>query len=338
MAESTSMIWGWSKNVRPVKSYSMLTLILLLPFVLLAGEWHVGASLQCGQCHVEHGTAGGQPIPGGPYSTLLQKGSVNELCLSCHDGSDPTAPDVLAPVTMYGQAPSNESAAGHLLTIGVPNPGGHALGVSTITPLNSTGRTITVTCASCHDYHGNSNYRNLRYDPNGVGDSINIVAGVDVFWLNAPANPPTTAGSVAAYNHGNIGYKSSWSRWCGACHDQVATNSVAVLPAHFNGHPGEVSFLSGGSSSHADVTHWIAGTGEGFVGNTVVVGEGIPRLPFLQPTAIDFASTQQVQSSNVMSCISCHKSHGSDFGKSLRWPYVEGGVNYISGCQQCHHK
>ena len=109
--------------MQPVRFYTILIPILLSPFVLLAGEWHVGASLQCGQCHVEHGSAGGQPIPGGPYSTLLQKGSVNELCLSCHDGSDPTAPDVLAPVTMYGQTLLNESAAGHLLTIGVSNPG-----------------------------------------------------------------------------------------------------------------------------------------------------------------------------------------------------------------------
>jgi cytochrome c553 len=239
---------------------------------------------------------------------------------------------------MYGQTLLNESAAGHLLTIGASNPGGHALGISAITPLNSTGRTLTLTCASCHDYHGNSNYRNLRYDPNGTGDSINITAGVDVFWLNAPANPPTSAGSVAAYNRSNIGFKSSWANWCGSCHNQVSTNSAAVSPAHFSGHPVEISFLSGGSFSHADVAHWIAGSGEGFAGNSEVAGEGVARLPFLQPTANDFAGTQQIQSSNMLSCISCHKSHGSDFGKSLRWPYVEGGVNSISGCQQCHHK
>ena len=90
---------------------ALVSALLVTASAVRGGNWHTGASLQCGQCHAEHATAGGQQIPGGPFSTLLVKATVNELCLSCHDGTDPTAPDVLAPVSMYAQSPSTESAA-----------------------------------------------------------------------------------------------------------------------------------------------------------------------------------------------------------------------------------
>ena len=316
----------------------MAVTVLSVSPILRAGNWHTGASLQCGQCHAEHATVGGQEIPGGPYSTLLVKAGVNELCLSCHDGSDPTAPDVLSPVSMYDQSPSTESAAGHFASTGVINPAGHSLGVAVAMPLNGAGKTATLTCASCHDYHGNSNYRNLRYDPSGKGDSISLQASVDVFWQYAPLDPPTGSGSAAGYNQSNIRYKSSWSRWCGSCHDLVASNSPASPPAHFNAHPVDVAISGAGSTPHVSTAHWVSGTGEGFLGSSPILGEGIPRVPFLQPSATDFAGAGQVQSGNQVFCGSCHKSHGSDYTKGLRWPYVGGGANYLSGCQQCHSK
>lgn len=314
----------------------LLTSFGLYSSVIHAGEWHVGASLVCSQCHAEHGSAGGEPIPGGPYSTLLLRASTNEMCLSCHDGSDPTAPDVLAPVSMYAQTVSAESSAGYFISMGITNPSGHTLGASTVIPLNSAGRSLTLDCGSCHDYHGNANYRNLRFNPAGGTDSINITVGADVFWGEAPGNPPTVAGSAAAYARGNIGHKSGWAHWCGTCHDQITENSPAGLPAHFNLHPNEATI--GLAGAHTAVSHWLSGTGEGFAGSSPFTGEGILRVPFLQPQATDFVTSQQVQSTNMVFCGSCHAAHGTGNSKDLRWPYVDGGANYLSGCQQCHYK
>lgn len=319
-------------------SYKTAVIILIMSMSLRAGNWHTGSSLQCGQCHAEHATAGGQEIPGGPFSTLLVRATVNELCLSCHDGSDPTAPDVLAPVSMYAQSPSTESAAGHFTSPGVANSAGHSLGLAVAVPLNSAGKTVTLTCASCHDYHGNGNYRNLRYDPAGKGDSVSVQASIDVFWQNPPPDQPSTAGSAAAYNMSNLRYRTGWSRWCGSCHDLVAANAPATAPAHFNAHPTEVALSGTGNTPHVSTAHWVGGTGEGFLGSSSISGEGIPRVPFLQPSATDFASAGQVQSANQVFCGSCHKAHGSDYGSALRWPYIGGGANYLSGCQQCHFK
>lgn len=326
----------WIRNNLFRVSFGLVALVT--GSAVRAGEWHFGSNLQCGDCHVEHGIAGGNPIPGGPYSTLLKKGTVNGLCLTCHDGSDPSAPDVLAPVTMYNQTLSLESAGGHLVTPGMVNAAGHSLDIAMATPLSSTGRTLSLTCANCHDYHGNTNYRNLRYDPARTGDSISVALGSDVFNGVPPSKPPSSASSPAAYERGNIGYKTGWARWCASCHDQVATNSPAPSPAHFSGHPSEVAFGVAGSGSHVDVSHWLAGIGEGFFGNNEVPGEGVVRLPFLQPTATEFSISRTVSSTNMISCVSCHSSHGGANAKALRWPYVEGGVNYLSGCQQCHNK
>ncbi|MCX6836063.1 MAG: hypothetical protein NTW07_13230 [candidate division Zixibacteria bacterium] len=317
---------------------ALITVSLLAAQSALAGEWHVGESLTCGQCHLEHSSAGGQPIPGGPYSVLLLNGTINELCLSCHDGSDPSAPDVLMPVSMYSQGVIAESGAGPFAVVGTSHPFGHDLGIASPIPLSNAGKSISMTCGTCHDYHGNSNYRNLRFDPAGVGDSIVIEAGRDLFWNVAPSNPPSTSGSALAYNRGNIGYATSWSHWCGSCHDQVAANSAAVLPAHFNAHPTDVSFGGVIGAGHVATSHWVSGSGEGFLGSSPITGEGIPRLPFLQPQATDFATSQQVQSTNLVFCGSCHAAHGTVNTMDLRWPYVDGGVNYLSGCQQCHHK
>jgi hypothetical protein len=303
-----------------------------------AGEWHVRESLPCGQCHVEHATSGGQPIAGGPYSALLRRGSINELCLSCHDGSDPSAPDVLAPVAMYSQALPPESAGGHFVLSTATHVAGHDLDLATQIPLNSSGKTVALTCGSCHDYHGNTNYRNLRFDPAGKGDSLVIEVGHDVYWNAAPTSPPSATGTAAAYARDNMGYRSGMSAWCSSCHDQVAANLPAAPPAHFNAHPTRAAMGGYSDSRHVDAGHWLAGKGEGFLEDNPISGEGTARLPFLQPGATDFATSRQVLGTNELFCGSCHAAHGTTFTRDLRWPYVEGGVNYLSGCQQCHNK
>ncbi|HPC11639.1 MAG TPA: cytochrome c3 family protein, partial [candidate division Zixibacteria bacterium] len=91
---------------------TVCAIAVLLPLAAAAGQWHTGESLMCQDCHLQHSSEQGEPVAGGPYSVLLLKSSINELCLSCHDGSNPTAPDVQSPVQMYQGTPSGESAGG----------------------------------------------------------------------------------------------------------------------------------------------------------------------------------------------------------------------------------
>ena len=129
-------------------------LCLALLFAALpafAGDWHTGGSLLCQDCHLQHSSAEGLPLPGGPYSVLLLKNSVNELCLSCHNGSDPAAPDIQSPVQMYQSTASGESAAGWFGLLGTDNHTGHNIGVPTVTPLATAGALVDLNCGSCHE-------------------------------------------------------------------------------------------------------------------------------------------------------------------------------------------
>ena len=228
-----------------------------------AGEWHVEPYLYCQNCHIQHASEDGQTVPGGPFSTLLLKNTVNELCLSCHDGSDPTAPDVLLPVQMYSSTASGESGAGHFTIIGIDNMAGHNLGLGGVVPLQAEGQFIELSCASCHAVHGNGNYRNLVYDPAGAGDSLVLVDGADVFTQFAPDKPPTVSGSVAAYSRDNVGYRQAYSAWSASCHNQLQTNATGSLPAHFNSHPTDVALNEFPTEPHTDPVHWVSGIGEG---------------------------------------------------------------------------
>lgn len=303
---------------------------------LTAGEYHYGDLLRCQDCHLQHATEEGLPLPGGPFSTLLLKSTVNELCLSCHDGGDPSAPDVLDPVAMYDSELSGESAAGHLLLQGLDNPGGHTLGLPVPVPLQVEGEMLTLSCVSCHAPHGNRNYRNLVHDPGGRGDSLVVEDPGQVFTEFKPDVPPTTAATIAAYSRDNVAYGSGLETWCAGCHSELDANSAAIDPAHFNAHPSGVSLEEYPSDLHTDPDHWVLGSGEGFA--PAADNSGIDRVPFAVPGATDIVSARLVARDNHVVCGSCHKSHGSDKQAALLWPYREGGPTFLAGCQQCHNQ
>src|SRR3954454_9036370 len=81
----------------------LLTLLVASPATMLAGEWHYGTSAVCSDCHTQHNSQNGQPMRtdnnAAPAEYLLRRGTSLELCLSCHDGSNPSAPDVIGPIS-----------------------------------------------------------------------------------------------------------------------------------------------------------------------------------------------------------------------------------------------
>lgn len=320
-----------------MKLITTTLIVIITPMLAIAGNWHTGEHLKCENCHLTHSSENGRQLPGGINPMLLLKGSINELCLSCHNGSVLAAPDVLEPVTMYHGASSEESGAGALQIPGLTNTTGHSLGKPVVTPLNTTAQLVTLDCSSCHAVHGNENYRNLEYDPALVGDSLLIIEGLDVFTEFRPSVPPAQTGSVMAYNRGNIGYKQGMRLWCVSCHDQLNLNNTSIAPSHFSAHPSDVALDQFAGEKHSDVSHWLLGAGSGFAEGGANV-DGVERVPFQAPLAVDFPESQQIDGSNQVFCGSCHKGHSAVHTKNLLWPYLDGGAKYIAGCQQCHNK
>jgi predicted CXXCH cytochrome family protein len=243
---------------------------------LCAGEWHYGVSLVCSDCHTQHNSENGQPMRTDknptPAAMLLRRGTPLELCLSCHDGSNPSAPDVIAPVSYV-----REAAAGAF-----PNSGGiptniahHLNNASTEVPPGGTQPMVLI-CTTCHDPHGNTNYRNLRPDPsktNQVPVSVVVVQQVSANGENAPQ----------VYVPANIIYKSGVSKWCSTCHGTPHTDHVNE-PAIWN-------------AKNANYANWSS--------------VQLPRVPVLSPTDNTIPSHD-----DAVQCLSCHKAHGSDNPKA----------------------
>lgn len=302
----------------------------------------------CADCHTLHySESGAQPTQteaGGPFSQLLIRATTTKLCLFCHDGYDPKAPDVLTAVSMYAGSGDEHSGAGFFANSGgTANLNGHDLGVNASTVPFSTKTNMTLSCASCHDPHGTLNYRNVLTAPAG-GTGVGVEMARDVFRDLPPGNPPATAASIAAYKESNEGYKAQTSKWCTECHDLlqplVGGTSRGGIGHHLVDFP--INGLVGGVLK-TDPDHWYDPStypGPGFGTTTDDGTEGVPRLRFqVYPgsSVVDWASARIVATNNQVICTTCHLAHGGKYQKGLVWPFKEGGTDYNSGCDQCHN-
>jgi len=320
-----------------ILSLALADLVVLAGAVLLqAGEWHTGSSLVCSECHIIHYGEGKKGEPGGPFPYLISHSTINGLCLSCHDGRDASAPDVFSPVAMYDASGDEHSAAGFFTSIGTPCDSAHNLGVMNLVPLRSPPTSLVLNCATCHDVHGNNNYRNLIPDPDSSGSGTNLILGIDMFEGISPAVPPTPEGSISAYKESNVGYRSKLSSWCTECHNDLANNEYGVSPAHFKRHPSELSLNV--SPGHTASYHWTSGDGWGFGSMTGDATEGVPRVRFQEATAVDFNSAKAVGPANQVFCGSCHLAHGWNYSSCAIWPYKQVSADMYSPCQQCHNQ
>jgi hypothetical protein len=333
------------------------------PGPAVAGDYHRGATLICSDCHVMHFSQSHGYNPNGtgifasmgssgPYEFLLRN-SVNDLCLTCHDGQT-FAPDVLESNTNVnvrlggalnrtGTAPYY-MATGHTLDSTDTAPGG----AWAPNPLHG------LTCVDCHHQHARGStavpnpYRNLNPSVGGVS--------LDPPSYSVTTNVPTTdifERAAASYDVADVDYnepdqtKSAMGNWCGGCHasfhggpGSANVGGIGSPASEFVRHPTagvNIGALTGGHSSKAVfATGTRNGTGPGPKINWVKVmtatGNWKPNVP---ADVIDHTPT----------CISCHKAHGNQnsFGLIYMDPLTgieseEGtpGGTFRDLCAQCH--
>lgn len=286
-----------------------------------AGDYHVGPTLVCEECHLSPGA--------GVAASPLRGSSADAVCLSCHDNR-PGLPDVQGDDVNGGAAPRQSGG----LSTGVPpyeDWKGHRLGNTEAPPGGSwpAGET-RLSCISCHSPHGNGNYRNLGGKVPNV--SISYVTSpiptnaADVR-IDLPAVPPVGQRVAAGfYSATRIYFNTArgdapYGRFCAGCHTQFhgITNTGAASP--FRRHPTERVRLSAGDAARYRTNR----------NRVPVMFEG-------NGARVTYDTGASV------SCMSCHKAHGNRNAFGLIFmratgPVTEQGVeggNIRDLCDQCH--
>ncbi|MBI2526568.1 MAG: hypothetical protein HYV93_11325 [Candidatus Rokubacteria bacterium] len=287
-----------------------------------AGDYHVGDTLACAECHRN--------------GFRISRQEINSICLSCHAGTNGEAPAVV------GAAPAGVPRQAGALGGGLSHITGHTLGSAAQAPGGTwaPGRG-GLTCSDCHAAHGElRQYRNLRLRPGTAGTDRRITYSSgpvndrtrDV-WLKASAAVAERyAARQVAFNQPDA-TKSAYGAWCQGCH---TLRHGAAGSANMGG-------TLGGELGRGWLRHPTVGVGVGARGDRhssfTRYASLSNRVPTLSP------SGSWPHRDNAVSCMSCHKGHGNrnPFGllyMSGQGQLTEegdtGGGHYTHLCRQCH--
>lgn len=293
--------------------------------VARAGDYHVGNTLVCAECHKS--------------GFKISRQEVYSVCVSCHGGATADAPAVLAanPSGLPRQAGALNGIGG-----GLSHITGHTLGSPDQAPGGSWSAAMGgLTCTDCHAAHGEARqYRNLKLRP-GTADTDRRIT-----YSSGPVNdrtkdvwltPATTlagryAAQQVAFNQPDV-RQAAYAAWCQGCHSAL------------HGAAGSASMggMFGGEIGRGWLRHPTVGVGVGARGDRhssfLRYASLANRVPTLSP------SGSWPDRDNAVSCMSCHKGHGNrnPFGLlymsgqgSLTEEGDTGGGRYVQLCQQCH--
>jgi hypothetical protein len=298
-----------------------MCLVAVLMYSGIAYGFHDEGVARCSGCHTMHNSQNGVAVdtlhPSG-NAYLLIRATASDVCLSCHAvghgdefSADPLAPAVtrgggnfvfLLEDNLYdgrsGTWPGR--TAGHNLN--APSKGVAADGTLLKAP-GGTYPSSAMGCSSCHDPHGNTDFRMLY----GVG---HVTAGNATFVNAAPvADGLSIDDPVGETNSNHTAYKSGMSAWCGNCHGNYHQEAGGRLE-----HPSGESM----GQEIADNYGRYNGTAHYNSGNPTT--SYLAAVPF-EDAGATISSTAGPSASSQVSCISCHRAHASSAPDAGRWDF-----------------
>lgn len=200
---------------------------------------------KCAGCHRIH--------TGQNDFLLKDAGTVEQFCYSCHGNGGPGSDLAVQEGSFYGAAVPGDPYGGKAVSttqglraggfesarINTTDPGFENIGVLAVTQAVTSWHTIdgvtagtmwgngainsgagpsyALECTSCHDPHGNGQYRILRPVPQGSGAAV----GVNVTDQPAPKVYSTTNYFLTGPVAGN-----QVSNWCSTCHTRYLSSST----------------------------------------------------------------------------------------------------------------
>jgi predicted CXXCH cytochrome family protein len=304
---------------------SIIAIYLALGSVALAGNPHADFTTNpdgCASCHRMHTATSGN---------LLKDPSGEAMCQTCHTAGMGADTDVMN--GKYIAAGESDHLWGdpsmNLLGGGFTNiqntsttTSHHQMGSNKLPPgadpNTGPGAYVTLKCLSCHEAHPDkfhpNQYRLLRVRPNGSATDKEVLWNGP--WTNStdwiPAADPNDPNAYRAYTEKDFdlerpdtqtytyNYKSGIDKWCVACHTRYTTRQDTT-PYNAGDVFGNVMrFRHNTDSLISGVIDPVNGLNYNLTTD----------LPLNHPGGAGTYGT--VTEPTTMSCITCHRSHGTD--------------------------
>lgn len=264
----------------------------------------------CAGCHRAHTAKAGN----------LLKTTVAQLCTTCHQGGTGAQTDVMGGVA-YSAVTGGTATAGALrgggFTTAALDTKGAVRTTKTIpalgTPLATTsahsydgssqtawgsgttgaGNAVALSCTSCHDPHGNGNYRILRpIASGGTGTAVNIT--------DATVKNYTTTNFWNAQDTNSTSFISSISSWCAQCHTRYVGTDAGTNtgdPTFTFRHETTDNTAGGPNCIQCHVAHG---------SNAAMTGQASSSVPLPNGSAAPAGDSRLLRLDNRGTCIMCH--------------------------------
>ena len=300
----------------------------VLPLTALA--FHDGGVAECAGCHIMHNSQDGALVdPTAPTGNayLLRADTPTDQCLTCHDayGQFAGGAGYGAGGDFYWLTRTFSWDAHGTIHTSEGDSHGHnvisaAAGIAEDATLSQApgGDFLSqyMGCTSCHDPHGNQNFRILYgsdMGPKYNGGRYNFTAAAPEAKGNSRR---TVSGSGIETDLAHTVYKNGVSDWCANCHEAFHSDNTGNFV-----HPIQA------------VGSTIAGNYNAYISSDALVG-GDPTtsymglVPFeavnVDLTTVDSTNyTQGPTSQDQVMCLTCHRAHASAFGDAARWDMSE---------------
>lgn len=349
---------NFSHKTNKLRPRKRLCQLLLLSVLLLFTALPAVSSLNgkpCSDCHTMHYSQSGGALSSwgdsGPYNALLI-----DTCVGCHTGTnsagstpyvmsttEPTyGTDTLAGGSFFWVASGNQDKGHNVVGIATgdsqPIPPGFDAGIAaadgSVPGANWSSNQIT--CAGTYGCHGTHDEI--------VAESA-IAGGHHSNSSGAIESPGTSPGGgyrmlvgVAGYEDADWEYTKSQSdhnqykgvdggsysdatvsSLCRRCHNNFHSDISGSSP--WLRHP--IDFDMGSTAAGSEVR------GYGPAYNT--------EVPVASTDVSSRVSTVSFVDDTIVTCLSCHRAHGSYYDKLLRWDYFNSAyVSDTAGCAVCH--
>jgi len=338
----------------------MFRIVLVFCLLWSFPAWSRITGLPCGECHTMHYSQGGGILQqwgqSGPYKALVTKD-----CVGCHTGTNTGANKIPYVLSIdppnYGdtgtEGGSNTLAGGNFYWVQTEDAKGHNVkNIASIDQFWSTsppgGQDMgqQLTCAGKYGCHGNPNIegdfesllgahhaRDDIIDGQTVGTSYRFLYQVIGYEDNDWEYQPSSTQHNQYYGIDRVNDTqsdpSTISALCARCHGDFHQNiSSNAWGSPWLRHPTDYDL--GNKPVNSEYRSYPGNYGSGPATYSVIV-------PVASEDVSGPKSTVNFQDDTVITCLSCHRAHGTPYPRLLRWNYFAwpGGTE-INGCNACH--